>query len=105
MVPEPVCTTAIANNATISIIINNKKKIQETLARLIAVCWGWEPGAGGWGGGAKPSSVLFGGCRGALPCWGTLGTLEQDATAVGMGPPPAPSAVQSLCAVGKGVFP
>lgn len=42
MVPEPVCTTAIANNATTS--NNNNKKIQETLAMLLGVCCADVPG-------------------------------------------------------------
>lgn len=67
MVSEPVCTTAIANNATTS--INNNNKSQETPASLLGECcadafgvgvgaW-WGRGAGGLGGGAEPWSVLF----------------------------------------------
>lgn len=83
MVPEPVCTTAIANNATTSVIIN--KKSQETPARLRGVCCADALGAEGEGGGvlagtgstggAKPSPVPFAGGGGSGGCPHRRGAL------------------------------
>lgn len=63
MVPEPVCTTAIANNATTSVIIN--KKARKPLPGCVVCAVQTPSGRGvvagtGSAGGAKPSPV---------PCW------------------------------------
>lgn len=93
MVPEPLCTTAIANNATTSKILN--KRSQETPARLLGVCCagvlGWRGGEAG-AGEASPALCIWGG--------------EEGRDAVTTRPPPRP-AVWSWCAIprGTGFFP
>lgn len=77
MDPEPVCTTATANNATTSIIKLNKS--QETGVIFLGVCWRGSPGEGGGrdspsGLGGEPSPARSLSVQGLLPGRGAPGT-------------------------------